>query len=540
MESSVSLGDILGSVRVVEKKCTDRHDQIITPATVSSAITIAVWHRRDLRTVDNEALTQAASDGVICPLFVFDPSFYDGRGRACDARIEFLFESLEALKTQYRTLGSDLELLFGDPITRLRELLENNIVDAIYFNAAVTHGRARERDETIAGWPETTVFYDDGIARNVADTRDDWVTQCTTYFTAEQYPQPQPQTLSPPDTPPESDCTIDEIRSRFDVHSQKTQVPRGGRTAGTARLERFCETIGMYPQSISPPAAAEQHCSRLSPYLKFGVLSLREVYQTVQSETIDGRGRAMFESRLYWNRHYTQKLQEWPEWTTKSLNPVFRNLHRNEFDERLDRAWRTGQTGFPIVDAAMRALVETGWISFRMRSLVATFYSYILKQWWKRGADFLYYHLIDADPAINYTQWQSQAGLVGVHPIRVYNPRKQTIENDPDGTFIRKYVPELAPLPTTHLAQPDKTPLAVQAECGVEIGETYPYPVVEFEAEAAAARSLFESLHPRATEALRSDPELMRRASLSRRARHDTTDPTTTDTSKSQAQLDDF
>jgi deoxyribodipyrimidine photo-lyase len=203
-------------------------------------------------------------------------------------------------------------------------------------------------------------------------------------------------------------------------------------------------------------------------------------------------------------------------------------------------AWQEGRTGFPIVDASMRALVETGFINFRMRALVASFFTYILREWWKRGADFMYRHLIDADPAINYTQWQSQAGLVGVHPIRVYNPAKGVREKDPEGEFVREYVPELAPLPDEHLPRPEKTPLAVQAECGVEIGEDYPYPVVDFEARAERAREEMARLDDRAKEAIRESARIGRRASLSRGRGERIDDGENDDASAGQARLSDY
>ena len=231
----------------------------------------------------------------------------------------------------------------------------------------------------------------------------------------------------------------------------------------------------------------------------------------------------MYTSRLYWNRHYHQKLADWPGWTERAVNPVFRGLYREQHDAELDRVWRAGQTGFPMVDAAMRALTETGYINFRMRALVATFYVYVLKQWWKPGADFMYYHLIDADPAINYTQWQSQCNLTGVHPVRVYGPAKQAREYDPEGEFVREYVPELGELPDEHLARPEKTPVGVQDACGVDIGTDYPYPVVEYDHEAGVARDDFAALDERAKEAL-GDPRVRRRCSFSNRGRDRTGD----------------
>jgi len=227
----------------------------------------------------------------------------------------------------------------------------------------------------------------------------------------------------------------------------------------------------------------------------------------------------MVVSRLYWNRHYHQKLADWPGWTDRSVNPVFRDLFRDRHDPELDRAWRRGETGFPLVDAAMRALRETGFVNFRLRALVATFYVYVLKQWWRRGADYMYEHLVDADAAINYTQWQSQCNLTGVHPVRVYDPAKQVREYDPDGAYVREYVPELAALPDEHLPRPERTPETVQAECGVDIGTDYPYPVVEYDHEADRARELYAGLADRAREAIAEGSRARRRASLSRERR---------------------
>jgi deoxyribodipyrimidine photo-lyase len=153
-----------------------------------------------------------------------------------------------------------------------------------------------------------------------------------------------------------------------------------------------------------------------------------------------------------------------------------------------------------------------------MRAMCASVFGLLLKQPWQVGADFMYYHLVDADPAINYTQWQSQCGLKGIGAIRLYNPRKQVRDNDPEGVFVRRWVPELEAVPTAHLDRPERTPLAVQEEVGVRIGEDYPYPVVDYEAEREAALETFGGLRE-AARAAYEDPEVFRRASLSPRSR---------------------
>jgi len=259
-------------------------------------------------------------------------------------------------------------------------------------------------------------------------------------------------------------------------------------------------------------------CSQLSPYLRFGCLSVREVYQAVTEHDGAERATEMFHSRLWWNRHYNQKLVDWAGWMNEAANPVMEGFHADTHDPARVEAWKHGQTGYPMVDASMRCLKATGWLNFRMRAMCASFLCDLLQQPWKIGADWFYYHLIDADPAINYTQFQIQAGMDGTNMLRIYNPRKQVRDNDPDGEFIHRWVPELQALPVTYLDKPEKTPLHVQDECGVTIGETYPYPIVEYEPARDAILSKFDAVRADAKRALQNNA-VARRISMSQRGR---------------------
>jgi deoxyribodipyrimidine photo-lyase len=493
---------------------------------------IAVWHRDDLRVRDNAALAAASEDGKPAPVFVFDPQFYES-GMACGARIRFVHQSLASLDAAYRDRLSRLAFRHGDP----ESVLDDLPVDRIYVNRSVTARYGRERDRRLFDRGDVTVFADDGVDWTDRGRDDyDWQAQAEDYF--EREPHSAPTALA--DNPMESTTSVDAIESEYGVSPAKSRVPRGGESAGWRRLREFADSVGDYPGGISPPAAAEERTSRLSPYLAFGCLTPRQVRQHVEQKAGGGRATDMFESRLYWNRHYSQKLADWPGWTETAVNPVFRGLFRSEHDPELAAAWREGRTGFPLVDASMRALRETGWLNFRMRAMCATVYHYVLRCWWKPGADHFYRHLIDADPAINYTQWQTQCNLTGVHPVRVYNPRKQVRENDPDGEFIREYVPELRDLPDEHLPRPEKTPLSVQEECGVRIGEDYPRPVVEFEQRREEARDLYARLTDRAKEVIEHDPEIRERASLSRRGSRGAGGDGDQPTREEQASLGDF
>ena len=222
----------------------------------------------------------------------------------------------------------------------------------------------------------------------------------------------------------------------------------------------------------------------------------------------------MFCSRLVWNKHYEQKLEDWPGWLDQAVNPVLEGFNTDRYDPELVQAWKAGQTGYPMVDAAMRCLRETGWLNFRMRAMCASVYFHILQQPWRIGADYFHHHLIDSEASINYTQWQSQCGLIGKPTLRLYNPRKQVRDQDPEGIFIRRWVPELASLPDEHLDRPEATPLHVQAEVGVEIGEDYPRPVVDYDSARQTFLQRFEAALPAAADAL-GRTEIADRASLS-------------------------
>ena len=472
-----------------------------------------VWHRRNLRTTDHGALAYATREyDAVLPLFVFDPAFYGPDGLACDARIQFLHDSLSSLQELYDAIGGELGFAHGKALAVLSRLSEAGW--DIVATADPTARYGHRRDNEAAASCDVTFVNADGLVRGVDHSRDRWSDHIKEWFESDPIVC-SPAAVSFASLP---ECvTLEQIESAYDIAPEKSGIPSGGRKQGVEHLAAFVESIESYPKNISAPTDARTGTSQLSPYLRFGSLSVREVYQYVTEHAPDGAGKEMFVSRLYWNKHYHQKLADWHGWTTEAVNPVMQGVRAESRDPDLIAAWKQGRTGFPMVDASMRCLVETGWLNFRMRAMCASFFADLLQQPWKLGADFYHYHLVDSDPAINYTQWQSQAGTVGTNLMRIYNPIKQVRDNDPEGAFITQYVPELDALPREHLPQPEKTPLHNQEQCGVVIGEDYPYPVVEYEAARQRALDRYETLKPKALAALK-EPAVARRASLSRRS----------------------
>ncbi len=516
-----------------------------------------VWHRKHLRAEDHRALSEAIVDSdAICPLFVFDPTFYADSGLACDARIRVLEEGVASLDRLYAAtparaihveatdstarltemmagdppssttdiddtaLGTlrrpeppGLTVGYGDPVELLSRFVDRGWSVVTMATPTSRYGRRRDGRVQDACGDAVTFVSGDGLVRGEEWPRSDWQTRVNEWLTA---PQHVPQwddhdtvrvTIRTGVTP----ATVDRY---FDITPTKTRVPAGTHRAASTALREFTDRIRSYPGNISAPQDAREGTSGLSPYFNFGLLSIRRAYQYVTDNAPSCRGRDMFESRLVWNLHYNQKLVDWPGWTERAVNPVFEGQNEEHHDGDLVTAWKHGQTGFPMVDAAMRCLRRTGWLNFRMRAMCASVFTHVLHQPWWIGADWYHHHLIDSDVGINYTQWQSQAGLIGKPSQRVYNPRKQVRDQDPDGRWITRWVPELADLPSEFLDRPERTPLAVQHDCGVRVGETYPRPVVDFEARRERFWSRYEKRRPEAARELRR-PAIAKRASFS-------------------------
>ena len=485
----------------------------ITGGEVSGAV---IWHREQLRIRDHPAVTAATRGAdVVLPLFIFDPGFYGEDGLACDARIRFLHECLLDLSDRYDTASAGhagLTYAHGDPIPILDAFIDAGWT--VFASETPTGRYGLERDETASDLGVTFVS-GDGLRREVERTRDGWSDHIEGWFEDDQYrPLLERTVLTGVDT----GVTVEDIETWYDTDPKKSLAPNGGTTVAREKLKTFISQLPEYPGNISSPLDARDGCSGLSPYIRFGCVSTRQVYQYVQEHAQSDRGRDMFVSRLFWNRHYNQKLEDWSGWLDTAVNPELECFNRETHDPELVTAWKEGRTGYPMVDAAMRCLRGTGWLNFRMRAMAASAYFHLLQQPWQIGADWYHHHLIDSDAAINYTQWQSQAGLIGKPSLRLYNPRKQVQDQDPDGEWIRRWVPELEGLPSEHLSRPEKTPPNVQNECGVNIGDgpdtDYPRPVVEYEAAKERFWRRYEKLKTVAAARL-ADEEIAKRASLS-------------------------
>jgi deoxyribodipyrimidine photo-lyase len=248
---------------------------------------------------------------------------------------------------------------------------------------------------------------------------------------------------------------------------------------------------------MSSPRTAPQQCARLSPHLAYGTVSLREVVQATRARQAEvalnktpywPRALQAFVSRLAWQSHFMQKLETEPALEWRNLHPALRQ-QRTTVDADLLQAFATGRTGLPLIDACMHRLQATGWINFRMRALLAAFACYHLWQPWTAVGQVLARLFIDYEPGIHWSQMQMQSGSTGINAFRIYNPLKQSIDQDPDGTFIRQWVPALRAVPALWIHEPWRMPETLQIQYGCRIGVDYPAPIVEPIAAARAAKA---------------------------------------------------
>ena len=261
---------------------------------------------------------------------------------------------------------------------------------------------------------------------------------------------------------------------------QSAQMQVGGTSIAWRYLRGFLAERGQsYMQHISKPEKARYHCSRLSPYLAWGNLSSREVYQYTHQykSAIGQRNIREFLDRLRWRDHFIQKLERTVSLEHQNINAAYDHLRTEVDTQKLD-AWKNGQTGYPLIDACMRCVQATGYINFRMRAMVVSFLTHALWQPWQAGAAHLARQFLDYEPGIHFCQFQMQAGVTGLHTIRVYNPVHNAQKHDSEGHFIKKWVPELAHLPLPFVHEPWKMSALESQFYQFELGQHYPKPIV--------------------------------------------------------------
>ena len=470
-----------------------------------SAALQVVWFKRDLRVNDHRPLAEAARDGrPLLALYVYEPEIV-GAEDFDPSHLVFINQALAELAARLRAVGGRLTTRVG----RLPEVFDelhsrHGGIAHLWSHEETGNALTHARDRRVGAWCRQhgvpwTEIPQHGVFRPHPD-REGWAARWTARMSGPVTPAPAELSTVPA-------LDAGRLRTPADLGlpaSVRDLAQPGGESPARRLLESFLETRGVdYRRAMSAPGTAWNACSRLSPYLTFGCLSVRETFQAVRARQhevdeldtagvpLDRRWRrslASFQSRLRWHCHFIQKLEDEPALERRNFSRAYDGLRENDFDPGRFAAWRDGRTGYPLVDACMRALHRSGWINFRMRAMLASFAAYHLWLHWQPTAVYLARLFLDYEPGIHYPQCQMQSGVTGINSIRIYSPAKQALDQDADGSFIRRFVPELAQVPAAFLAEPHLMPTEMQGKHGCRIGRDYPAPVVDHAEVYAKAR----------------------------------------------------
>ena len=466
-----------------------------------------VWFKRDLRAHDNAALMNAARLGPVLCLYIIEPSYWCNPDSS-QRQFSFLRECLRDLYLQLQALNAKLYVVTGEVVDVLERLHQLQPLAAMHSHMETGNALTFERDKAVARWCAKHQIHwheyqQHGVIRRLA-SRDSWSRRWEEFMTTSQCFVDQISAVELPWT----------IESWPDWHAwnrpsdQPPQRQTGGRTVALATLRDFLdERCATYRGGISSPLSAPSACSRISPYLSWGCLSMREVVQATAEklsmlppDSRASKGLQGFLSRLHWHCHFIQKLESEPEIEWRNMHRGYDGLRESDWNEAKFKALIEARTGWPLVDACVVMLRETGWLNFRMRAMLVSVAAYPLWLHWKPFGDWLATQFVDYEPGIHWSQMQMQSGTTGINTTRVYNPIKQAQDHDPHGRFVRRWLPVLRKVPDSWLFEPWKMPPDVQAHCGVIIGKDWPLPPVELE---SATRNAKNVLHAR-----RAQPEV--------------------------------
>ena len=409
-----------------------------------------VWFKRDLRAVDHRPLVQAIERGPVLPLYVVEPELWQ-QPDVSERQWLFCREALLELRQALMDLGQPLVVRSGDVVQVLERARRQFGIDGLWSHEETGNGWTYQRDVRVGAWTrQHGIAWNEipqfGVTRRMR-SRNGWAKRWEAQMAEPITPAPAGLRLLEgidPGVIPERPC------SELPVDGCP-QRQTGGRSVGLGELSDFLRhRAPRYQRAMSSPNTAFTGCSRLSAYLTWGCLSMREVLQTSRSHR--SRGVSSFESRLHWHCHFIQKLEDQPAIEFSDFHPFMRGI-RTADRERLT-AWCEGCTGVPFVDACMRALRAHGWINFRMRAMLMSFASYNLWLPWRDSGLHLARQFVDYEPGIHWSQCQMQSGSTSINTIRIYNPIKQGLDHDPEGVFIRHWCPELRDVPAIHLHEP--------------------------------------------------------------------------------------